>query len=104
MTTVVNLRRITKQPGDFYVGRGSGFGNPFRIGIHGSREEVIALYKTYFYKRVASDAVFRKSLEDLRGRRLVCHCMPKGGFNGQLLCHGQIIAGYLDDVAPESVS
>lgn len=27
-----------------YIGRGSVWGNPFKIGIHGNREKVIALY------------------------------------------------------------
>jgi len=29
---------------DVYIGRGSSFGNPFEIGIHGDRNEVIKKY------------------------------------------------------------
>jgi hypothetical protein len=50
--------------------------------------------------RLAEDSEF---LEPLRGKRLACWCRPPEGFNGRLLCHGQVIAGLLDGVAPEMV-
>ena len=39
---VVNLRN---EKYDVYIGRGSPFGNPFKIGIDGTRLEVIEKYK-----------------------------------------------------------
>ena len=40
-TVVVNLR---KERFDVYIGRGSKWGNPFRIGADGDRVEVIRKY------------------------------------------------------------
>lgn len=45
----------------------------------------------------------RPDLEPLRGMRLACWCAPPEGFNGRLLCHGQVIAGLLYGVPPETV-
>ena len=45
--TVANKYKITPQDGDVYIGRGSPFGNPFIIGKHGTREEVIEMYRDY---------------------------------------------------------
>lgn len=56
-----------------YVGRGSKWGNPFHIGIHGTREEVIRKY--YLWLMMRGDLL--ASLSELRGRDLVCFCAPK---------------------------
>ena len=34
----VKFIREPKEPNDVYIGRGSKWGNPYRIGVHGSRE------------------------------------------------------------------
>ncbi len=44
MTTVVNLR---KDEYDIYIGRGSPFGNPFKIGKDGTRKQVIDKFQRY---------------------------------------------------------
>jgi hypothetical protein len=48
----LNLGRVKhirepKSSSDVYIGRGSKWGNPFKIGVHGNREEVIAKYEEY---------------------------------------------------------
>lgn len=94
-TTVVNVKY---GPCDVYVGRPSIFGNTYRIGFDGTREEVIAKYRDYFYKRVEQDMEFRRQALMLRGKRLGCWCGPN-------LCHGIIIAEWLEIVvADESAS
>ena len=44
MTTVVNKY---KDHYDIYIGRGSKWGNPFRIGDHGDRGGVIEQYREW---------------------------------------------------------
>lgn len=90
MTTVVNKRTARPREGDVYIGRPTIFGNPFEVGRDGTREEVLEKFKQYFLKRLAQDSAFRQAVRALRGKRLVCWCVP-------LPCHGQIIAEYLDD-------
>ena len=92
-TSIINIRKNPKGF-DTYIGRaGMGFsgkfGNPYRWPYHGTREECIAKFKTYFYKRLANDAEFKKDVLELKGKRLGCFCPPRP-------CHGEVIANYLD--------
>jgi len=72
-----------------YIGRGSKFGNPYRIGKDGTREEVIEKFRVYFYKRLNADPVFLQDVADLQGCHLLCYCKPEA-------CHGDVIAEYLN--------
>jgi hypothetical protein len=85
MTTVVNKN---SEPYDVYIGRGSIFGNPYEIGVDGTREEVIKRYQKWF-NFLLRDKVFCKELMKLKGKRLGCFCKPKP-------CHGEIIADCLN--------
>lgn len=82
------------------IDRGTHWGNPYKIGRDGDREQVLKLYAARAYGSYAGDPTY---FEPLIGKRLACHCRPREGFNGRLLCHGQIIIGLLDGVAPETV-
>ncbi len=82
MTKVVNLRHDKYE---IYIGRGRGsiFGNPFVIGIDGTREEVIEKYRVYFNEKVTNDINFKKEVLKLKNKILGCFCAP-------LKCHGSI--------------
>jgi len=75
-TTVVNVRTSKY---DVYIGRPSKWGNPFRIGPDGTRDQVIAKYKRYASRFTEAD------LKELKGKRLGCFCHP-------LPCHGDVLA------------
>jgi hypothetical protein len=77
-TSVVDKRRDSF---DVYIGRGSKWGNPFIIGIHGSRQEVIELYRQY----VEEHENLMNSIPELCGKVLGCYCKP-------LACHGDVLA------------
>jgi len=81
MTKVVNLR---KEPYDIYIGRGSKWGNPFVIGIDGTRLRVIEKYKNYI---LASELM--KDLHELKGKTLGCFCKPQA-------CHGDVLKELVD--------
>ena len=83
MTTVVNKY---KDHYDIYIGRGSKWGNPFRIGDHGDRGGVIEKYR----KWIQTQPDLLDSLEELRGKRLGCFCKPKA-------CHGDILIELLGE-------
>ncbi len=85
-TTVVNLRR---EPYDIYIGRGSVWGNPFRIGLHGDRATVIKLYCDYLF----SDDELLLRLPELQGKVLGCFCKPAA-------CHGDLLAALADGDTP----
>lgn len=82
-TRVVNLRN---EKFDVYIGRGSIWGNPFKIGQDGTREEVIEQYKWYILSR--EDLLDK--LPELAGQRLGCFCKPEA-------CHGDYLAFLADD-------
>lgn len=113
-TRVVNIYH--KVPYDVYVGRaGKGqdgyFGNPSRVDTtcpeckerHTKPGETLSCFKRYFERRLQDDPVFAYKVSQLRGKTLACFCRPKDGFKGQLRCHAQIIAAYLDGTKPEEV-
>jgi hypothetical protein len=89
MTTIAVNKRIESY--DVYIGRGSPFGNPFVIGQHGNRADVIAAYHAYFYNRLISEPGFDATVRALRGKRLGCFCKPAA-------CHGDIIAEYINAI------
>lgn len=59
-----------------YIGRGSPYGNPYVIGVHGDRDEVCDLFEKNILPTL--------DLRPLRGRDLVCFCTPKR-------CHGHAL-------------
>jgi len=82
-------------PGE-YVGRPSVLGNPFTIGRHGTREEVIASYREWLWMRMRGDSPELRELDRLaeklitdRGLTLVCWCAPKA-------CHADVIASAIE--------
>ena len=74
---------------DVYIGRavprsglkGSDWANPFVIGKHGTREEVMAQYRAWL---LANPDLYAR-LPELRGRVLGCWCAPEA-------CHGNILS------------
>lgn len=85
-TTVVNIHHSKC---DIKIDRSGPFGNPFRIGYDGDRNQVIQKYREWFYKRILTDRDFRDKIHSLKGKVLGCHCIP-------LPCHGNVIIEYLD--------
>jgi hypothetical protein len=76
-----------KEPFDVYVGRPSMWGNPFKIGVHGDREEVLRKYEEY----VRNEPLLMGALPELRGKTLGCWCSP-------LPCHGEVLLKLLREL------
>ena len=74
---IVNVRN---EKYDVYIGRPSKWGNPFVIGRHGNREEVIAKYRKYILNKPELLA----EVFELEGLTLGCYCAP-------LACHGDVL-------------
>ena len=83
--TVLNRMRLGAIPDTaVYVGRGRGsrWGNPYKLGPRGEgREEAIAKFETYARNRLKEEPDW---LAPLRGKDLVCHCAPKP-------CHAEVL-------------
>lgn len=77
----VNLK---SEPYDVRIDRKSRWGNPFVIGRHGSRDEVIARHRAWLWDQIRSGRLSLEDLAALHGKRLGCHCAP-------LPCHGDTL-------------
>lgn len=67
---------------DVYIGRPSKWGNPFKLGPHGTRAVVISLYRDWLHKHRPS--LIEDAKNELRGKVLGCYCAP-------LACHGDVL-------------
>ena len=95
MATVVNMKdrpdlraalNGKDEHGDVVrIDRRTRWGNPFVIGRHGSREEVIERYRAWLWRKVKSGGISLSELAALNGKTLACHCHP-------LPCHGDVLA------------
>ena len=74
-----------------YIGRPSMFGNPYRIGVDGTREEVITKYDIWVREMIKVDDRFRGAIKGLKGKLLVCWCRP-------LACHGDVLVRIAEEL------
>ena len=84
MTKVVNKNH---HPYDVNICRPSEWGNPFIIGVHGNRHEVIRKYEDY----VTNNPDLMGKLPSLQGKVLGCVCKPKA-------CHGDVLVRMLKEM------
>ena len=77
MPRVLNRRAGLPHPEAVFVGRPSKWGNPFRIGIDGTREECVERYRLHLLSSGLDTT-------ELRGKDLVCWCAP-------LPCHADVL-------------
>jgi hypothetical protein len=65
-----------------YIGRGTKWGNPYRIKDYNNPEERLQVIELYRINELPKFS--QAELETLRGRNLVCYCAP-------LPCHGDVL-------------
>ncbi len=83
--TVMNLR--LRQPvgeHEMRVDRSTKWGNPFVMGKHGDREQVISMYREHLWKQIQEGEVTVDELASMAGMNLYCWCAPKP-------CHANVI-------------
>jgi hypothetical protein len=68
-------------PYDVYIGRPGPWGNPFIIGQHGDREQVINKYRQMI---INDKQLYERAQKELKGKVLACWCSP-------LPCHGDAL-------------
>jgi hypothetical protein len=88
---LLNKHKSSKEEmkGATYIGRGSPLGNPYVIGEHGTREEVIEKYRHYLAKKLINrDPAIENAIRALTpDSQLLCFCVPAP-------CHGEVIDTY----------
>jgi hypothetical protein len=87
MPKVLNRHHFHGKPlpdGSVYIGRGTPYGNPFVVGVDGTREECVAKF--------TAEVLPTLDVSALRGHDLVCSCArPLGSPLPPLACHGDPI-------------
>lgn len=71
-----------------YIGRPSPWGNPFAIGLDGTRSEVLHKYAEWFLSQ--NEEFHKMTKRKLKGQRLVCWCRP-------FPCHGDFLAEWVNE-------
>ena len=89
MIGILNKRFDGVPPGAMYCGRPSILGNPFIIPRDGTREEVVAKYRSWFYDNVDRPDFQAALARAEKATYLVCWCAPE-------LCHLSVIVEYLE--------
>jgi hypothetical protein len=77
---VFNKHAVGVPAGAVYIGRGSKWGNPLKIGQDGDRAAVVAKHEIWL--RDQHDLL--RSISELRRKGLVCFCAPAP-------CHGDLL-------------
>ena len=81
---VWNKREQNIPSGAVYVGRPSEWGNPFEIGKHGTRADVIRKYRSWLWQSIEAGEITLEGLAALAGKDLMCWCAP-------LPCHADVL-------------
>ena len=79
-TKVVNVKH---EKCDVFIGRGSEFGDPFRITKTVTRQQAVQSYRIWFPKKFP-DSILKKKLKKLEGKKIGCFCKPEE-------CHGDVL-------------
>ena len=95
MRAVVNLKNEPDLRDEFHyahvvdntvlIDRRTKWGNPFKLGVDGDREQVITRYRADLWRRIRAGEVSLRELAELDGCWLACWCEP-------LPCHGDVLA------------
>lgn len=86
--TVYSMRVGAKPPPSdaVRIDRQTVWGNPIRLRLESDREDVIAAYKRWLWKKMKEDENgFFIKVAALAGRPLKCWCAPKA-------CHGDVLS------------
>lgn len=82
-----------KEPFDVYIGRGTLFGNPYKIDLSQgiSRTVAIEMFRKYIYDSLENGSIKIEDILALSSKKLGCSCKP-------LPCHGDIIVEVFEEI------
>ena len=81
---VLNRKTDVIPKDSIYIGRGSKWGNPFKITSISDRRRVVGLYRRHLWTKIKAHHYSLEELASLHDKNLVCYCAP-------LMCHGDIL-------------
>lgn len=81
MPNILNRKHGIPPVDAVYIGRPSKWGNPFLLNVDGDRTEIVKKHKAWV---LSQPALIEDIKRELKGKDLVCFCVPKK-------CHGKIL-------------
>lgn len=90
-TAVINIVGLSSKVKYTLITRGTMWGNPFIIGIHGTRQECIDKYERDMRTRLINEPSLKEELMKLDGEILGCVCAPEP-------CHGDILVQLIEEI------
>lgn len=86
---VLNVRTDVIPPAAIYIGRNpeygpTKYGNPYRIGRDGTREQCIERYRRRLWRDIQAGRITRAELAAMAPHDVLCHCAPAP-------CHGDVV-------------
>lgn len=89
---VLNKHHGNIPPDAVYIGRGSRWGNPFKMNSEADRDHVCEAYEGHLVNLLHQEKAMGiqdtgRALAELHGKDLVCYCAPKR-------CHGDVLVKY----------
>jgi hypothetical protein len=94
MTSQITVVNKYKGGFDVYIGRGSIWGNPFRLADTKDDDERARVIEQY-EQHLLSQPALMAQLSTLLGKRLGCFCAPKP-------CHGDVLKKHAESALPSS--
>ena len=64
--------------------------NPFKVGKHGTRDEVIEKYESYIRQMLNNSSDLQNKLLELKNKNLGCWCFPEK-------CHGNVLLKLIEE-------
>jgi hypothetical protein len=103
--TYNNLKCWMSNPSNVYIGRrgivfvdkcrfppnDSIWCNPYKIGKHGTREQVLDKYRQYMLNKLSNNNDLLQELIKLEGKKMGCWCYPEP-------CHGDILKTLIEQL------
>ena len=84
MNKILNKKHHYIPHNAIYIGRGSKWGNPYRMHHETQRSQVIEQYRHHLGNMYKEGKINKEELAGMKNAPLVCFCSPKP-------CHGDIL-------------
>lgn len=85
-TKVIHIRDKDEHDNVVLIDRTTPYGNPYKIGVDGNRDEVIEKFRKYLLTNTELQCMVMKEFQD---KTLACWCKPKK-------CHGDIYVEFVN--------
>jgi hypothetical protein len=88
---VVFIKNENSEKKERFPKDSSIFCNPFKVGKHGTREEIIKKYEKYIKNKIQLEPELKDILIKMKNKNLGCWCYPEK-------CHGDVLINIINNL------